>query len=411
MNAQQIKNININDYTYQLPDEKIARFPLEERDTSKILVFNNGEIKDDIYKNLADYLPANSLLVFNDTKVVEARLVFKKITGGVIEIFCIEPDDCYTDITTAMLQKQKIFWKCMVGGASKWKPGIVLQKEIITNDKKITLQATLFKRCADGFIIEFNCDNSLLTFAEILHLFGNIPIPPYLKRAEEEIDTTRYQTIYAKHDGSVAAPTAGLHFTKNIFNSLNKKNIEHCFLTLHVGAGTFKPIQASTLQQHPMHEEFIKINTDTLKKLLDVQEGVIAVGTTSLRTLESIYWLGVKTIVNNKIKPAEMTISQWEVYEELHEQATSLNKALTALLNWMQQQKINTLITRTQILIAPGYGFKTIKGLITNFHQPASTLILLIAALTGDKWKKLYQHALENSYRFLSYGDGCLLMP
>lgn len=403
------KELSIIDFTYELPDERIARYPLAERDQSKLLIYRNGQISETIYAELAAHIPANSLLVFNNTKVVEARLLFEKPNGGRIEIFCLEPHEQYGDITTAMLQKGKVWWKCLVGGAKKWKEGALISQIEKYDSSEITLTARKIEQYADAYLIELSWDDADMSFAELLHVAGVIPLPPYLNRAAEESDQERYQTIYAKHDGSVAAPTAGLHFTNSLFAKLTQKNIRHSFVTLHVGAGTFKPVKSATMQDHEMHAEFIDVSAAFIEQLLQETAGpVIAVGTTSLRTLESLYWLGVKTKLDPHISAEALTIKQWEPYE-LAEYNFSAAEALTALLDWLQQNQADRLITKTQIIIAPGYTFRIIKGLITNFHQPQSTLLLLVAAITGDNWKKIYQYALDHQFRFLSYGDGSLL--
>lgn len=415
------RNISIQDYTYSLPEDRIAKYPLAERDASKLLVYKEGKIKTDIYRNISKYFPEDSILLFNNTKVVEARLLFQKETGGIIEIFCLEPHEQYPDITTAMLQKEKVLWHCLVGGASKWKTGQVLEKKIRPGKNEITLQARYIEKRADSFIIELSWMPDHLSFAEVLHYTGAIPLPPYIKRNAEESDTERYQTVYAKYDGSVAAPTAGLHFTNFIFETLHKKNIHTDFVTLHVGAGTFKPVKSETMREHTMHAEWIDVSKTTIENILNnLEEAIVAVGTTSLRTIESLYWLGVKQSGFRDQESAEYTnklleLSQWEVYASLKENI-SARDALQSLLKWMDENKLERLIAKTQILIAPGYEFKIIKGLVTNFHQPQSTLLLLVAALIGDDlptgqagWKKVYDYALQNNFRFLSYGDGCLL--
>ena len=408
------RNISIQDYTYSLPEEKIAKYPLAKRDDSKLLVFNKGKITEDIYKNIANQLPEDSLLIFNNTKVVEARLLFQKSTGGVIEIFCLEPHEQYADITTAMLQKEKVLWNCLVGGASKWKSGQVLEKRTQLDGKEIILSANYIEKRTGSFIIELSWTPTHLSFAEVLHFAGAIPLPPYIKREVEEADHERYQTVYAEFDGSVAAPTAGLHFTDSIFESLKKKNIQKDFVTLHVGAGTFKPVKSETMEEHDMHAEWIDVSKETIQNILNnLDKDIIAVGTTSLRTIESLYWMGVKKTIVYRRQSTEdsedsLFLSQWEAYELANEEIP-LKVALQSLLNWMNENKMERLVTKTQILIAPGYDFKIIKGLITNFHQPQSTLLLLVAALIGEDWKNVYNYALQNDFRFLSYGDGSLL--
>lgn len=436
--------LHISDFIYELPDQKIARYPLEQRDQSKLLIWGSsqnlmgaghgsvisnevsGPIRENTYANIAEELPSGSLLVFNNTKVVEARLLFQKPTGGLIELFCLEPADQYEDITTAMLQKGSVQWKCLVGGAKKWKEGAV-QLTL----EGLRIEARKLAAFPDCFLIEFRWEPAGLSFAEVLHLAGDIPLPPYLNRATEEADKERYQTIYAKHDGSVAAPTAGLHFTENVFSKLSEKNILKAYVTLHVGAGTFKPVKAEQMKDHEMHAEFIDVTMETIEQLLaHVDKGIIAVGTTSLRTLESLYWIGLKTIRNPHIAAADLHVTQWEPYVSAGETAEnksaqknipkeytscghivlpSATESLQSLLQWMQKNNATRIITKTQIIIAPGYKFKIIRALITNFHQPQSTLLLLVSAIVGENWKKIYQYALDNEYRFLSYGDGSIL--
>jgi S-adenosylmethionine:tRNA ribosyltransferase-isomerase len=447
--------LHISDFTYELPDQKIARYPLEQRDQSKLLIWGSsqnlmgaghdsvlsnevsGPIRENTYANIADELPAESLLVFNNTKVVEARLLFQKPTGGLIELFCLEPADQYEDITTAMLQKGSVQWKCLVGGAKKWKEGAVQLSVAAPSGSGaasgvgLRIEAIKLAALPDCFLIEFRWEPAGLSFAEVLHLAGDIPLPPYLNRATEEADKERYQTIYAKHDGSVAAPTAGLHFTESVFSKLSEKNILKAYVTLHVGAGTFKPVKAEQMKDHEMHAEFIDVTLETIEQLLShVEKGIIAVGTTSLRTLESLYWIGLKTIRNPHIAAADLHVTQWEPYAAAGEIAEnksaqknipkkytssgdivlpSATESLKSLLQWMQKNNASRIITKTQIIIAPGYSFKIIRALITNFHQPQSTLLLLVSAIVGENWKKIYQYALDNEYRFLSYGDGSIL--
>ena len=412
------KNISIADYTYSLPENRIANYPLSERDVSKLLIYKEGNISEDVYKNIASHIPENSLLVFNNTKVVEARLLFQKPTGGVIEIFCLDPHEQYPDITTAMSQHGKVLWQCLVGGASKWKHGQVLKKIIAAYEKEIILEAVYKEKRTDSFIIELSWSPENMSFAELLHHAGAIPLPPYIKRKAEKSDNERYQTIYAQQDGSVAAPTAGLHFTNNIFKNLEEKNIQTDFVTLHVGAGTFKPVKSETLEDHEMHAEFIDVSKEMIENILqNLNNNIIAVGTTSLRTIESLYWLGVKTriaelrsAINGTEQSSVIQLSQWEAYDMI-DQSIPANAALRSLLNWMEKNNTKRLVAKTQIIITPGYKLKIAKALITNFHQPQSTLLLLIAALIGNDWRKVYDYALQNNFRFLSYGDGCLLWP
>jgi S-adenosylmethionine:tRNA ribosyltransferase-isomerase len=399
------KEISILDYTYDLPNDRIAKYPLKERDQSKLLTWKDGNIVEDIYLNLDQHLPEHSFVVFNQTKVVEARLLFQKPTGGVIEIFCLEPHEQYPDITTAMLQKQKVWWKCLIGGAGKWKHGMVLMKRA----GDVIIEASIIDRNSEAFIIELRWDDHQLSFAEILHKAGAIPLPPYLHRDAEESDTERYQTIYAKEEGSVAAPTAGLHFTKRLFDKLKQKHIRFSFVTLHVGAGTFKPVKAEKMEGHEMHAEFIDVELDFIEQLIsNIDKPVVCVGTTSVRTIESLYWIGLK-IRNLKfeIRNEEVAVQQWDPYEM--EGDVTAKESLQSLTNWMKENRLKRLITKTQIIIAPGYELKIASGLITNFHQPQSTLLLLVAAIAGKDWKNIYDHAMAHDFRFLSYGDGSLI--
>lgn len=400
------REISILDYTYQLPDERIALHPLADRDASKLLVYKDKTITETVYKNISEYLPAGSLLIFNDTKVIRARIRFQKSTGAFIEIFCLEPYEDINEYSHIMNRKERVRWKCMIGGASKWKEG-GLVKELKNEGGE--LRAVLVEKLPDAYVVEFSWQPAGLSFAAVLEAAGDIPLPPYIKRNADTEDTNRYQTIYAKDEGSVAAPTAGLHFTPAIFESFADKNIKTGFVTLHVGAGTFKPVKAAAMQDHAMHAEWINVTATLIEKLLAHKGGpVVAVGTTSLRTLESLYWLGCKTLLDPGIKT--LGLSQWEVYETpLSAADIPVNKALEALLQWLKKNNQPQLFCSTQILIAPGYRFKIVEGIVTNFHQPQSTLLLLVAAAIGDKWRDVYDFALENNFRFLSYGDGSLL--
>jgi S-adenosylmethionine:tRNA ribosyltransferase-isomerase len=401
------RHLSINDFTYHLPDERIARYPLTRRDASRLLIYDEGIIREDIYRNIANHIPGGSLFVFNDTKVVEARLLFQKPTGGILEVFCLEPHEKYGDITLAMRQQDSVLWKCLVGGASKWKHGQVPEKRISGPGGDYLLKAKIVDRASDYFILELSWNRAHLSFAEMLHQAGAIPLPPYLKRVAEKEDADRYQTIYAGQDGSVAAPTAGLHFTQEIFQSLEEKNIHRDFITLHVGAGTFKPVKSERMKDHEMHAEYFTVTAAFIKKLLDhLPEKIIAAGTTSLRTLESLYWLGVK--MKKEDETGTKTISQWEAYDA-DSQLISPRESLSNLLAHLQTNKLTSLTANTRIILAPGYRFRIVNGLVTNFHQPQSTLLLLVAAAIGAQWKNVYSYALDHDFRFLSYGDGSLL--
>jgi S-adenosylmethionine:tRNA ribosyltransferase-isomerase len=401
------KNISIGDYTYPLPEQKIATHPLEIRDASRLLVYRNGEISESVYRHIADHIPQYDMLVFNNTKVIEARIIFKKASGAHIEIFCLAPSAEYAHITRGLQKRGKVRWQCLVGGASKWKAGQVLEKNISHEGKTFDLHAVYIEKISGAFIIELSWTDDSLSFAEVLHAAGAIPLPPYIKRAPEASDKERYQTVYAREEGSVAAPTAGLHFTASVMNDLREKNIRSEFLTLHVGAGTFKPVSALVMADHIMHEEYMDVSADTIRSLLSQPPFTItAVGTTSLRTLESLYWIGVK-IINGDSENLAL-LNQWFPYEQdtMH---IPTRESLQALIHFLEEKKWERLLTQTRLLIAPGYKFHVANKLVTNFHQPSSTLLLLVAALVGEDWKKIYTYALENNFRFLSYGDGCLL--
>jgi len=403
------KRLAIKDFTYELPDERIAKYPLPERDSSKLLIYKEGQISEDVYRNIDQYLPADSLLLFNNTRVVEARLLFQKATGASIEIFCLEPHAVYPDITTAMSQKGSVQWMCLVGGFSKWKPGQLLEKSISHGNETIELCARYLEKIQDSFAIELSWTPATLSFAEVLHLAGMIPLPPYIKRKADKSDAERYQTIYARNEGSVAAPTAGLHFTDSLFDKLQEKNIQRNYVTLHVGAGTFQPVKSEDMEGHPMHAEFIDVSDTLIRQLLDYSsKPITVVGTTTMRTVESLYWLGVKTLLQPGIDPAVLEIHQWDAYE-LDADNITVEQALTALLKYLQQQGWDRIMTKTRLLITPGYKIRIPQALVTNFHQPQSTLLLLVAAFIGQQWKDVYQYAMDHDFRFLSYGDGCLL--
>jgi S-adenosylmethionine:tRNA ribosyltransferase-isomerase len=403
------KLLSIQDFTYTLPEEKIAAHPLPQRDQSKLLVWKNNAITEDIYRNIAAHIPGGSLLLFNNTKVVQARIFFKKPTGGVIEIFVLEPVPAAEGLHAAMQSRERVSCKCLIGGAGKWKHGRALQKQASIDGTEVFLEAAIRDRTPENFVIEFSWQPGTLTFIEILHLFGEMPIPPYLKRAADASDNERYQTLYAKHEGSVAAPTAGLHFTEQVFQSLEEKNIRSAFLTLHVGAGTFMPVKSNTMEGHHMHAEYMEINLELINMLVNNTAPVITVGTTAVRTVESLYWMGVKCFYQPGISSQDLEMKQWEVYE-FDRPLPDAADALRALATWMQARETASLAIQTRIIIAPTYKPRIVSGLVTNFHQPNSTLLLLVAALIGENWKQLYAYALSHDFRFLSYGDGCLLL-
>ena len=398
------QNIFIKDYDYELPQFRIAEFPLDERDQSKLLVYRDGQLTDGFFYNLADFVPSGSTLILNNTRVIDARILFKKPTGGIIEIFCLEPHQ--ETIEQSLASVSSVQWQCLIGGASKWKTGQILKKDFVIDEQNVDLQATYISKYADSFIIEFSW-NTGHSFGEILHAAGAIPLPPYIKRSATEEDKERYQTIFGRQEGSVAAPTAALHFTENIFRKLSMKKIDSQYITLHVGAGTFKPVKTETVAEHEMHQEPFTVSVETLKKIVSSKQ-IVAVGTTSLRTLETIYWLGVKLL--NGLTKDEWSLHQWEVYElAKHYPGISNEESLNALISWLENNHATELRCQTSLIIIPGYQFKIPNGLITNFHQPQSTLLLLVSAFIGPDWKKIYKHALDHDYRFLSYGDSSLL--
>ena len=395
--------LEVIDFDYELPAEKIALHPLPQRDASKLLIYKEGVISDAIFSSLPSHLKSGTCLVFNQTKVVPARLVFEKYTGGQIEVFCLAPANSEQDMNRALSNQSPLQLQCLVGGASKWKRGTSL----IQRKENIELSVEMVEKTADAFILQFHWSPAHLPFSSVLEVFGQTPLPPYLKRKVNHADSTRYQTVYANQEGSVAAPTAGLHFTTKTLEELQQNKITLESITLHVGAGTFKPVKAAQMQGHEMHQEWIDVDMAFLEKWRNqINSPLIAVGTTSLRTLESLYWLGVKVALEPSDKIP--VLSQWECYE-LEKAGLSIEQSLAALLELLRKKKLNKLVTQTALLIAPGYKMKTVDAIVTNFHQPRSTLLLLIAALIGEDWKKVYQHALDHSYRFLSYGDSSLL--
>ncbi len=391
---------------YELPDAKIAKYPLAERDASKLLVWQNGTIQDANFGTIAEFLPEESLLVFNNTKVIRARLPFQKTTGAQIEIFCLDPHTP-ADYQLAFQQTKSCSWNCMVGNLKKWKQE-PLQKRIPVNGEEIVLTAKKISQSEGNVLVQFSWDDESVDFSSLIEACGILPIPPYLHRETESSDLERYQTIYSKVKGSVAAPTAGLHFTDQVFQTFQQKNITTAEVTLHVGAGTFKPVKAATIADHEMHAEQFLVTHELLVRLQKQRNPIIAVGTTSIRTLESLYWLGTSFIDNEDQAPDSLHISQWQPYQNTTE--ASKTQALQALIDFMDKHSINHLTASTQIIIVPGYNFRVVDGMITNFHQPQSTLLLLIAAYLGDDWKQIYQHALANNYRFLSYGDSNLYL-
>lgn len=399
------RDIKIQDYSYHLPTDKIASKPLAERSESKLLVYKDGMIKDHSFNSISSLLPSNSTLVFNNTKVVCARILFENNppSNKSVEIFVLEPAKGIS-VETAMQQKNKSTWNCLIGN-NRYFTSESLVKSIRINDISYELKARRLGKHLDGFEVEFEW-NGDISFAEILNLAGIIPLPPYLKRIPDENDKTRYQTVYAKQEGSVAAPTAGLHFTEAILDDIKKNNISTEFVLLHVGAGTFKSVKSESMKDHAMHSEEIVVTKTTLRGLINNHENLIAVGTTSLRTLESLFWIGLKLSKNIH----EIELFQWDAYDLEIPKEFTYKDALQTIINYLETNNQESIRTKTQLLIAPGYKIRSVKGLVTNFHQPNSTLLLLVAALVGHDWKKIYDHALNNNYRFLSYGDSSLLL-
>jgi len=400
----EVQAICIDAFDYDLPDHRIAKFPLQKRDTSKLLVWKNGQISETLFRNLSRFIPENALLVFNNTKVIQARMIFRKKTGASIEIFCLEPSEP-SDYAQAFTQTKSCIWLCLVGNSKRWKEG---KLTCVTPDGQCT--AERIGRWGETECIRFEWDQPEWTFADVLEKCGELPIPPYLNRKTEASDKETYQTIYSQMKGSVAAPTAGLHFTDAVFQSLKEKHIGREELTLHVGAGTFKPVKSRTLAGHEMHSEWFSVKKSTIEQLIKKEGQVIAVGTTSMRTLESLYYIGLLLEKNPEASPEALAVGQWEPYpENVDRPILPPSVALGNVLDYMERNHLETLTTRTQILIAPGYSFKTVQGIITNFHQPKSTLLLLISAFTGGRWREIYDYALANDFRFLSYGDSSLL--
>jgi S-adenosylmethionine:tRNA ribosyltransferase-isomerase len=398
--------IDLKEYNYDLPAEKIAQYPLEERDESRLLLYKGESVSEDIFKNIDKHIPSGSLIVFNNTKVIRARLLFKKESGARIEVLCLEPL-LPGDYSQSLSTKNPVEWKCLIGNIKKWKEGII-SVDFTQHNKKHTLLAEKLNPEGDAWRVRFAWNAGDLSFGEVLEVAGHIPLPPYLNRPDEINDSFRYQTIYSRIKGSVAAPTAGFHFTKEVFNRLLTKDIQTTQITLHVGAGTFQPVKSDKILEHQMHSEHFSISATSIEMILKNLGSVIAVGTTSVRTIESLYWLGIKLMENPMTLPDDIHLDQWEAY--------SMKKILTPLqsleiiLTWMQRNELSFIQGTTRVLIIPGYNFKITNGIITNFHQPGSTLLLLISAWVGNDWKRIYQYALEHDFRFLSYGDSSLLL-
>ncbi len=401
-----LTRLKTEEFDYSLPSDLIAYEPLEKRDASRLMVIEKNEIKHGYYNELHNHLSANARLVFNNTKVIAARLLFKNLQHANIEIFLLEPEN---GDYASLHQKETSTWKCLIGGAKKWKNKEVLIKQINEEQLTINLSATLVEKKDDAFVVTFQWNQSL-AFYEILERFGNTPLPPYIKREANINDVNRYQTVFATSEGSVAAPTAGLHFTNDLLEKLRQKNIQLSYLTLHVGAGTFKPVTTSSIAEHTMHKEFFEVTVDSIAALCDASSNIIPVGTTSLRTLESLYWIGLKLYHGITGLSALNNLEQWEHFKLMKLEQPSYITIFNHLLEVMKKNGMQTIHGHTGICITPGYNYKVAKGLITNFHQPQSTLLLIIASMLGDQWKNVYKIAIEEKYRFLSYGDGMLIL-
>lgn len=404
---EETKHIKISDYNYPLPDERIAKFPLPVRDQSKLLVYRHGEVSETRFTSLPDYLEAGELMIFNNTKVIQARLHFRKETGALIEIFCLEPIQP-NDYVLNFQQTSHAAWLCMIGNLKKWKEGS-LHKEMNVKGHTITLTATRGECRGTSHWVDFTWDNPEITFADILEVFGELPIPPYLNRETQESDKETYQTVYSKIKGSVAAPTAGLHFTERVLQALRDKGVDLEEVTLHVGAGTFKPVKSEEIEGHEMHTEYISVNRQTIEKLITHGGKAIAVGTTSVRTLESLYYIGVTIASHPDAGQEELHVRQWQPYET-HPTMTTV-ESLQQILDYMKRHELEALHTSTQIIIAPGYTYHIVQKMVTNFHQPQSTLLLLVSAFVKGDWRTIYDYALAHDFRFLSYGDSSLLIP
>ncbi|MBQ7419772.1 MAG: S-adenosylmethionine:tRNA ribosyltransferase-isomerase [Prevotella sp.] len=401
------KEIQIRDYNYALPDERIAKFPMAERDHSKLLIYKSGEVGEDVFYNLPQYLPSKALMVFNNTKVIQARLHFHKDTGALIEVFLLEPA-VPADYEQMFQTRGECTWLCLVGNLKKWKEGALIRKLEIRNEE-LEIKASRLGEQGTSQMIHFEW-NGDVPFADIIDVIGELPIPPYLNRETQESDKTTYQTVYSKIKGSVAAPTAGLHFTERVLADLDAHGIEREELTLHVGAGTFRPVKSEAIAGHEMHTEYIAVRRHTLERLIAHDARAIAVGTTSVRTLESLYYMGLKVMVNPDITEEELHVNQWEPYDGRGEKE-DVRVVLQALIDWMDRHALTTLHSSTQIIIAPGYRYHIVKMLVTNFHQPQSTLLLLVSAFVNGDWRRIYDYALAHDFRFLSYGDSSLLIP
>lgn len=402
------KDIKIEAYNYPLPDERIAKFPKAQRDESKLLIYNKGVVSESVFRQLPDFLPSGALMVMNNTRVIQARLHFRKDTGALIEIFLLEPAQP-ADYEQMFQQTMSCSWLCLVGNQKKWKEG-TLTREIEVKGQTIEVRATRRGEHGTSQWIDFEWSGGV-SFAEILEVMGELPIPPYLNRETQESDKTTYQTVYSKIKGSVAAPTAGLHFTDRVLQAVDARGIEREEVTLHVGAGTFKPVKSATIGEHAMHTEYIAVRRHTIERLIAHGGEAIAVGTTSVRTLESLYYMGLKVLQNPDITEEELHVNQWEPYEEVRGERLEVRDVLQALLDWLDRHELTVLHSSTQIIIAPGYDYKIVKMLITNFHQPQSTLLLLVSAFVKGDWRKIYDYALAHDFRFLSYGDSSLLIP
>ena len=402
------KEIQISDYSYELADERIAKFPMSQRDHSKLLIYNKGVVGEDIFYNLPKHLPEGALMVMNNTKVIQARLHFRKQTGALIEIFLLEPAEP-ADYEQMFQQTGRCSWLCLVGNQKKWKEG-PLFKRVEVRGEKIEISAVRLGEQGTSQLIEFEWSGEV-SFAEILDVLGELPIPPYLNRETQESDKTTYQTVYSKIKGSVAAPTAGLHFTERVLQDVDARGIEREEVTLHVGAGTFKPVKSATIGEHAMHTEYIAVRRQTIERLIAHHGEAIAIGTTSVRTLESLYYMGLKVMANPDIAEEELHVGQWEPYQEVRDEGLEVREVLQVLLDWLDRHELTVLHSSTQIMIAPGYDYKIVKMLVTNFHQPQSTLLLLVSAFVHGDWRKIYDYALSHDFRFLSYGDSSLLIP